>query len=37
MPYLLNPVGIVGLVTISAELQSLLFSPWRSASSGSSC
>ena len=31
VPYLLNPVGIVGLMTISAEAESVVSSPSRSA------
>lgn len=37
VPYLLNPVGIVGLVTISADADSLASWPWRWGSSRSSC
>ena len=37
VPYLLNPVGIVGLVTISAETSRSASSPWRSPSSRWSC
>ena len=37
VPYLLNPVGIVGLVTISAERTPSASSPWSSASWCSSC